>query len=133
MAAFRESIILFGDSITQQSFSPGGWGARLADLFSRKVALPNPIRLILQADIFNRGLSGFTTRSAFPLLSSIFPEQSNQLLTTIFFGANDSCIPGGEFPQHVPLEEYSINLAKIIQHVKKTSKVSAHRFNAASL
>ena len=33
----RPQIVLFGDSITQQSFSSGGWGAALADTFSRKV------------------------------------------------------------------------------------------------
>lgn len=29
--------MLFGDSITQQSFAEGGWGARLADAYARKV------------------------------------------------------------------------------------------------
>ena len=33
----RKRFVLFGDSITQQSFAPGGWGARLADEYARKV------------------------------------------------------------------------------------------------
>lgn len=33
----RPQFVLFGDSITQQSFGPGGWGAALADSYSRKV------------------------------------------------------------------------------------------------
>lgn len=33
----RPRIVLFGDSITEQSFRPGGWGAALADAYSRKV------------------------------------------------------------------------------------------------
>ncbi len=33
----RPKIVLFGDSITQFSFSVGGWGARVAALFARKV------------------------------------------------------------------------------------------------
>lgn len=45
----RPKIILFGDSITQQSFTVGGWGARLADHYARK------------ADVINRGFSGYNT------------------------------------------------------------------------
>ena len=33
----RKRILLFGDSLTQQSFDDGGWGARLTSLFQRKV------------------------------------------------------------------------------------------------
>ena len=33
----RPSFVLFGDSITQRSFDEGGWGARLASLYQRKV------------------------------------------------------------------------------------------------
>lgn len=33
----RPKIFLFGDSITEESFSDGGWGASLADLLRRKV------------------------------------------------------------------------------------------------
>ncbi|BBH03812.1 SGNH hydrolase-type esterase superfamily protein [Prunus dulcis] len=32
----RPEIVLFGDSITEQSFRSGGWGAALADTYSRK-------------------------------------------------------------------------------------------------
>lgn len=33
----RPQFVLFGDSITEQSFRPGGWAAALADTYSRKV------------------------------------------------------------------------------------------------
>ena len=33
----RPQIVLFGDSITQHGFSDGGWCARLANDYSRKV------------------------------------------------------------------------------------------------
>ena len=33
----RKRFVLFGDSITQQSFAQGGWGALLADAYARKV------------------------------------------------------------------------------------------------
>jgi len=35
----RRKIFLFGDSITEESFSDGGWGASLADLLRRKVKI----------------------------------------------------------------------------------------------
>jgi lysophospholipase L1-like esterase len=32
----RPRLVLFGDSITEQSFATGGWGAALADHFARQ-------------------------------------------------------------------------------------------------
>ena len=40
----RPRIVLFGDSITEQSFRSGGWGAALADTYTRKV---DPTLIIL--------------------------------------------------------------------------------------
>ncbi|XP_071902175.1 GDSL esterase/lipase At5g62930-like isoform X2 [Coffea arabica] len=57
----RPQIVLFGDSITEQSFRSGGWGAALADTYSRK------------ADIVNRGFGGYNTRWALFLLHHLFP------------------------------------------------------------
>jgi lysophospholipase L1-like esterase len=54
-------IILFGDSITQGSFSVGGWGARLQDHYQRR------------ADVLCRGYSGYNTRWALHLLDDLFP------------------------------------------------------------
>ena len=36
---------------------------------------------------------------------------------TVFFGANDACIPGER--QHVPLQEYGKNLSKIVKAIQK--------------
>jgi hypothetical protein len=33
----RKTLLLFGDSLTQRSFDEGGWGARLAGAYQRKV------------------------------------------------------------------------------------------------
>jgi hypothetical protein len=33
----RPQFVLFGDSITEQSFEHGGWGAALAALYARQV------------------------------------------------------------------------------------------------
>jgi len=35
----RPRLVLFGDSITEQSFRSGGWGAALTDHFARQVFL----------------------------------------------------------------------------------------------
>lgn len=34
----RPRFVLFGDSLTQRSFDEGGWGAKLASLYQRKVS-----------------------------------------------------------------------------------------------
>ncbi|KAL6174899.1 hypothetical protein ACLB2K_051544 [Fragaria x ananassa] len=110
--AMRPEIVLFGDSITEQSFRLGGWGAALADTYSRK------------ADVKVRGYGGYNTRWALFLLQQIFPLDSRKppAAATIFFGANDAAILGRTSErQHVPLEEYKENLRKIVLHLKECS------------
>ncbi|KAL5816260.1 hypothetical protein ACOSQ3_024638 [Xanthoceras sorbifolium] len=111
-AKMRPQIVLFGDSITEQSFRSGGWGAALADTYSRK------------ADVLVRGYGGYNTRWALFLLHHIFAseDKSPPLATTIFFGANDAALLGRNSErQHVPVEEYSDNLRKIVQHLQACS------------
>lgn len=91
-------LILFGDSITQ--------GARLTlqphltDLYIRRL------------DIINRGFSGYNTEHAVPLLPLLYPRPSPRVaLLTVFFGANDACLPGNA--QHVPLATYKAHLRTI--------------------
>lgn len=48
-----------GDSLTERSFAPGGWGARLAHQFYRKV------------DVVNRGLGGYNSRWAVQLVDDV--------------------------------------------------------------
>ncbi|XP_054807364.1 GDSL esterase/lipase At5g62930 [Prosopis cineraria] len=108
----RPQIVLFGDSLTEQSFRPGGWGAALANSYSRK------------ADVLIRGYGGYNTRWALFLLHHIFPLVSTKppIATTIFFGANDAALSGrGSERQHVPIEEYKENLRKIVHHLKECS------------
>nr|XP_043635717.1 GDSL esterase/lipase At5g62930 [Erigeron canadensis] len=108
----RPNIVLFGDSITEQSFRYGGWGASLTDTYSRK------------ADIVVRGYGGYTTRWALFMLPHIFSLGSTTppAATTVFFGANDAALPGRTSErQHVPLEEYKENLRKIVHHLKECS------------
>jgi lysophospholipase L1-like esterase len=116
----RPTILLFGDSITQQSFQPGGWGARVADRFQRT------------ADIVLRGYSGYNTRWALELVPAVFaPAASAPLLVTIMLGANDAVLPAGrglsaaDCRQHVPLDEYVANLRAIMGAVRAMGDGSA--------
>ncbi|KAK3035337.1 hypothetical protein RJ639_034045 [Escallonia herrerae] len=108
----RPQIVLFGDSITEQSFRAGGWGASLADTYSRK------------ADVVNRGYGGYNTRWALFLLHHLFPLSSATppVVATIFLGANDAALSGRTSErQHVPTEEYKENLRRIVRHLKECS------------
>ncbi|XP_039068392.1 GDSL esterase/lipase At5g45920-like [Hibiscus syriacus] len=107
----RPKIYLFGDSITEFSFDEGGWGASLANHFSRRL------------DVVLRGYSGYNTRWALKVLDRVFPAAesggASPLAVTVFFGANDACLPDryGAF-QHVPVEEYKQNLHSIVSSLK---------------
>ncbi|XP_021294422.1 GDSL esterase/lipase At5g45920 [Herrania umbratica] len=113
----RPKIYLFGDSITEESFRDGGWGASLANLFSRTV------------DVVLRGYSGYNSRWALKVLDRVFPEAESggsdgasppPLAVTVFFGANDACLPDRYAAfQHVPVDEYKQNLHSIVSSLKK--------------
>jgi lysophospholipase L1-like esterase len=105
----RAKIILFGDSITQQSFSAvdSGWGAHLADRYQRR------------ADVVNRGFSGYNTGWFLQLAATEYGkadlfDHDNVQLVTIFFGANDASHPTWNERQHVPLPQYQSNLKEIV-------------------
>ncbi|KAJ6979212.1 hypothetical protein NC653_027388 [Populus alba x Populus x berolinensis] len=108
----RPKIYLFGDSITEESFGDGGWGASLSHHFCRTV------------DVVLRGYSGYNTRWAVKVAERIFPPVESggapPLAFTVFFGANDACLPDRYSAfQHVPLHEYKQNLHSIISFFKK--------------
>jgi len=107
----RPKFILFGDSLTERGFAPGGWAARLAHHFYRKV------------DVLNRGLGGYNSRWAVQLAGDVLADVdgTNTQLVTIFFGANDAARPDGppqSAKQHVPVNEYKENLKKIVKAVQ---------------
>lgn len=110
----RPKIYLFGDSITEQSFEDGGWGASLANHFCRT------------ADVVLRGYSGYNTRWAVKVMERVFPPPAEAeaggapLAVTVFFGANDASLPDrcSGF-QHVPFDEYKQNLLAIVAFLKK--------------
>ncbi|TVU20756.1 hypothetical protein EJB05_30351, partial [Eragrostis curvula] len=94
----RPRLVLFGDSITEQSFRPGGWGAALADTYSRKrlQRLQHTRGSLLDPSHFSPGC--------------LAPP----LAKTIFFGANDAALLGRTSErQHVPISrlfEVHVNL-----------------------
>ncbi|XP_041495335.1 isoamyl acetate-hydrolyzing esterase 1 homolog isoform X1 [Microtus oregoni] len=101
-------VLLFGDSITQFSFQPGGWGALLAD------------RLVRKCDVLNRGFSGYNTRWAKIILPRLIRKENSvetPVAVTVFFGANDSSLQGENPKQHVPLDEYRANLRDMVQYL----------------
>jgi hypothetical protein len=100
--------------MTQFSFELGGWGAALADLYSRK------------ADILLRGYSGWNTRRAIEALDTIFPKDASvqPALVVVFFGANAAAFPSptGSGGQHVPIAEFQENLCHIAAHLQGLSE-----------
>ncbi|PQM37917.1 GDSL esterase/lipase CPRD49 [Prunus yedoensis var. nudiflora] len=79
----RPQFVLFGSSIVQFSYSNGGWGAILADLYSRK------------ADVLVRGYAGWNSRRALQVLEQVFPKDAaiQPSLVIVYFGGNDSMLP----------------------------------------
>ncbi|KAF3449556.1 hypothetical protein FNV43_RR10285 [Rhamnella rubrinervis] len=109
----RHQFVLFGSSIVEFSFGGGGWGATLADLYSR------------QADILLRGYAGWNSRRALQVLEQVFPKDAavQPSLVIVYFGGNDSMEPNPRgLGQHVPLPEYVENMRKIAIHLKSLSE-----------
>lgn len=108
----RPIIAVFGDSLTQFGWGVNGqvgWVSLLASAYSRR------------ADVVNRGFSGYNTRHVLEVLPRIFGEDNTDgkdpvLFCTVFLGANDAALPGE--PQHVPLDEYRLNLGKIVTYIQ---------------
>ena len=100
----RQTIMFFGDSITQHGFQTenGGWLIILNSWWTRR------------ADILNRGFSGYCSRWARYVVDDVVISEHPNLLF-VFFGANDAIDQSQ--PQHVPLEEFQSNLEEIIRKV----------------
>nr|GLL36893.1 GDSL esterase/lipase CPRD49-like [Ipomoea trifida] len=108
----RPQFVLFGSSIVQFSFVQEGWGALLADIYSRK------------ADVVLRGYSGWNSRCALQILDQVFPKNADvqPSLVIVYFGGNDSMEPHPSgLNAHVPLPEYVENMRKIAIHLKSLS------------
>ena len=107
MASRWQRIYLVGDSLTQQSFSPGGWGARLADAYQRKF------------DIINRGFSGYTSTYVSMIITCSrmleedqVAERKDVAVAVVMLGANDAVLQGVD-ARHVPVDTYVSNMRAI--------------------
>lgn len=108
----RPIVLLLGDSLTQQASEPSGWGAALTAAYAHA----------RNADVLNRGFSGYTSR----LLSRVLPTLLSQIggplervaLVTLLIGSNDATRPGAE--QHVPVAEFAANVARILATLRST-------------
>ncbi|KAH9842412.1 SGNH hydrolase-type esterase domain-containing protein [Rhodofomes roseus] len=109
----QDAIVLLGDSITQDGWSPYGFAQRLANAYVRKL------------DVINRGMSGYNTDWIIPVFEQCFAKQHDQQhlpkirLMTIWLGANDAALPPSG--QHVPLDRYAANLAHLAHLVSDPS------------
>uniref|UniRef100_A0A1E1XRD1 Putative isoamyl acetate-hydrolyzing esterase n=1 Tax=Amblyomma sculptum TaxID=1581419 RepID=A0A1E1XRD1_AMBSC len=102
-------IFLFGDSLTQRSFSEEGcWGSLVAEAFERR------------CDVVVRGFSGYNTRMCKYVLPRIFgPEDAENLAAFVMFlGANDCAEPTDCGKQHIPLKEYVSNMEGMLEYLK---------------
>jgi isoamyl acetate esterase len=102
-----KTVLLLGDSITQQGYC-SGWVSNISDA------------LIRRAFVVNSGLSGYNTRWVLKLLNDaktygevIPPWVEEPLFVTLMLGSND-CAENG---QGVPIDEYRENLRAIIEIV----------------
>ena len=102
MAAYGR-LMLLGDSITQCSFSVGGWGSKVADHFQRRL------------DVFNRGYSGYNTTLIKCALPQILSFTAPLDAATVMLGSNDSALKEVNPEQHVPLEAFESNLRGICE------------------
>ncbi|KAG5915935.1 hypothetical protein E4U42_007870 [Claviceps africana] len=139
MAAPYPQLVLFGDSLMQQSVDVQDAFSFQAALQSRKIlplqqfsSLPKrsmvhvtPLTkdcpgFIRRLDVVNRGFSGWNTANAIKYLTDIFPEPTPSgpklKYLVVLFGANDAVLPLPTSSQHVPIERYKENLTKIITH-----------------
>lgn len=114
-----DTLICFGDSLTQQASQPHGFVAQLQNAYQRRL------------EIVSRGFSGYTSRQGLALCPILFDlsEPSGRggsgsssdssdsdggaaKLATVWLGTNDCIAPG--FDQHVPVAEYTSNMRRIV-------------------
>jgi len=86
------------------------------------LASPNSDVYARKLDVLNRGLSGYNTDWAIPVLEQCFATQQQQQhapkvrILTVWFGANDACLKPS--PQHVPLPKFISNIKQIVNMIQ---------------
>ncbi|KAJ1548462.1 hypothetical protein HK405_003102 [Cladochytrium tenue] len=120
-----DQIVLFGDSITEESFNVDidGFGAILSNAYARRL------------DVINRGYGGFTTewcKHFLPeVLNATVPDpqdptivdRAHVALLVLFLGANDATL-SSHFPRYaITVDRYIANLEGMLRDVRQ---VAAH-------
>ncbi|KAJ9107536.1 hypothetical protein QFC21_000994 [Naganishia friedmannii] len=107
MSPSYPQIIVTGDSISQQAFKIGGYGAALIDAYQGK------------ADVINRGMGGYNSEQLLKKLKDDFqwPSGGQTLLVIVHIGTNDATTHG---IQHVPVEDFTQNVKATLQSLKET-------------
>ncbi|KAG8165925.1 hypothetical protein KVR01_004477 [Diaporthe batatas] len=117
MAAAYPQVVLFGDSLFEGCVD-------VQDGFSFYAALQK--HCLRRYDVVNRGFSGYNTSQALHIFEQLFPEPGpgtpDMKYLVILLGANDAALPLDDDNQHVPLEQYKANLARLASH----PRVAAH-------
>ncbi|KAJ3477739.1 hypothetical protein NLI96_g10253 [Meripilus lineatus] len=120
MAAYIQDVImLVGDSITQRGFIPNGFAQKLSGVcLQSETGCSQPrTQPIFEKEVLTKRIC-----------SQFFAKQHEQQhvpkvrLLTIWYGANDSCIPPSI--QHVPLPTFITNVTTLVRKV--TSPSSPH-------
>jgi len=121
-----DQLVMFGDSITQFAWQPGGTGAELANYYQRRL------------DVVNRGFSGYNTTWALHVAKEIFPPPSpehhrftRKRIVTIWFGANDAVIPPK--PQTVTPEDFVSHMQQIIEIVQSHASPAGGQSDGSKL
>ncbi|KAI8898239.1 SGNH hydrolase-type esterase domain-containing protein [Globomyces pollinis-pini] len=109
-------IILFGDSLTDNSFYPDGWGTKLQQLYQEDVKF------------INEGRSGYSTEWSLGLLKPLLINYENDsnsqlLLTIIFLGTNDALLPTMDPIRAVPISTYINNIKQMVNITLSFTKV----------
>ncbi|KAG6484509.1 hypothetical protein ZIOFF_053027 [Zingiber officinale] len=132
----RPLFVLFGSSIVQFSFSNGGWGAILADVYARKVldlltpsfrsAMPPMqalVELLPEVQSAVSSMRDWQTVHSSGHLAGLKDAAVQPSLVIVYFGGNDSMgSHSSGLGPHVPLPEYIENMRKIGTHLKNLSE-----------
>ncbi|KAH6912959.1 GDSL Lipase/Acylhydrolase [Coprinopsis sp. MPI-PUGE-AT-0042] len=105
-ANVQDVFMLFGDSITQRAWEPGGLGQRLARAYARTL------------DVVNRGYSGYNSEWALPVFEKCIAKKGARAnicaihILAIWLGANDASLAPS--PQHTAVTTFRANIEKMI-------------------
>ncbi|KAJ9123221.1 hypothetical protein QFC22_001415 [Naganishia vaughanmartiniae] len=106
MSPSYPQIVVTGDSISQQAFKIGGYGAALVDAYQGK------------ADVINRGMGGYNSNQLLKKLKDDFQWPNGDVkIAVIHIGTNDATTHG---IQHVPVEDFTQNVKAILKFLKET-------------